>query len=106
MRASRNWNTSPESKLIGQQDIGVEDQGMFLPDVPSRVGGAAGYETRSKLRSSPYLGTSDYISFLPNFRAFGSSVRIAGVERGPSKTFGVSGVQGLFYYYYYYYYYY
>ena len=43
------WDTSSESTLIGQQDFGVEDQGMFqwLPDVPSRVGGAAGYETKS-----------------------------------------------------------
>ena len=41
------WDTSPESTLIGRQNFGVEDQGMFqlLPDVPSRVGGAAGYET-------------------------------------------------------------
>ena len=29
-------------------------------------------------------------------RTFGLSVRIAGVERGPSKIFSVSCVQGLF----------
>ena len=29
-------------------------------------------------------------------RTFGLSVRNAGAERGPSKIFGVSGVQGLF----------
>ena len=29
-------------------------------------------------------------------RTFSLSVPIAGVERGPSKIFGVSGVQGLF----------
>ena len=40
------WDTSSESTFIGQQDFGVEDQGM-LPDVPSRVGGAAGYVSNS-----------------------------------------------------------
>ena len=30
------------------------------------------------------------------YRTLGLSVRIAGVERGPSKIFGVSCVQGLF----------
>ena len=47
------WDTSPESTLIGQQDFGVEDQG--ISDVPSHhVGGAAGYETKNN--SARYVG--------------------------------------------------
>ena len=46
--APGNWDTSPESTLIGQQDFGVEDQRMFL----HRVGGGW---VASEPRPSPFM---------------------------------------------------
>ena len=43
---------SLESTLIGQQDIGVEDQAM-LPDVPSCVGGGLGTDYTRPWRIMP-----------------------------------------------------
>ena len=46
----------------------------------------------------PQLGTSvfDVFAEFGVIRTFGLNVCNAGVERGPNKIFGVSGVQGLF----------